>query len=128
MFAKLCTLFALLALTIACVGLYGTMSYSIARRTSEIGIRMALGAPRPRVVWMVMREILLLAIAGLAISAVISMYASSYVADFLFQMKPNDPIALSGAVAVLLVAALIATFVPARRASRIDPMVALRHE
>ncbi len=128
MFAELCSIFALLALAIACVGLYGTMSYNVARRTSEIGIRMALGAPRPRVVWMVLREFLVLAIAGLAISIPIAKFASKNVESFLFRMNVNDPWAISLAVATLLCAALIATLIPARRASRIDPMIALRHE
>jgi macrolide transport system ATP-binding/permease protein len=127
-FAKLCTGFAILALVIACVGLYGTMTYRVARRTSEIGIRMALGAQRGNVVWMVLREVFALAALGLAISVPTALGTSKFVESFLFGVKPNDPGALMLAVATLLAAALIAGWVPARKASRIDPMIALRHE
>jgi macrolide transport system ATP-binding/permease protein len=127
-FAELCSGFAMLALAIACVGLYGTVSYNVARRTGEIGIRMALGAQRGRVVWMVLREVCLLAAVGLAISLPITLAASKLVESFLFQMKPNDPLAVTLAVTILLSAATLAGYVPARKASRIDPMIALRHE
>lgn len=127
-FAKLCAAFAILALAIACVGLYGTMSYRVARRTNEIGIRMALGAPRGGVVWMVLRQAFVLAIVGLAIGLPAAFATSKFVESFLFGMKPNDPIAIGTAVAVLVTAAILAGYVPARRASRIDPMAALRHE
>jgi macrolide transport system ATP-binding/permease protein len=127
-FARLSTAFALLALGIACVGLYGAMSYTVARRTSEIGIRMALGAQRSRVVWMVLREVALLAAAGLAISVPIAFAASKLVESFLFGMRPNDPLALIGSAVTLVAAAILAGYLPARNASRIDPMIALRHE
>ena len=127
-FARLCTAFAMLALAIACVGLYGAMSYKVARRTGEIGIRMALGAQRSRVVWMVLREVVLLAAVGLAISVPTALAASKLVESFLFEMKPNDPLALMGSVATLVIAAILAGYLPARNASRIDPMIALRHE
>ena len=127
-FARLCSAFAILALVIACVGLYATMSYMVERRTSEIGIRMALGAPRGAVVWMVMREVCVLAIVGLAISVPIARETSQAVKSFLFEMQPNDPRALAMAVAILLTAALVAGYGPARKASRVDPMVALRQE
>jgi macrolide transport system ATP-binding/permease protein len=127
-FARLCSAFALLALAIACVGLYGTTSYNIARRTGEIGIRMALGAQRGRVIWMVLREVFVLAGLGLAISVPIALGTSRLVESFLFDMKPNDPRAMLVAVAILVSASLLAGYGPARRASRIDPIVALRHE
>jgi macrolide transport system ATP-binding/permease protein len=127
-FAHLCTVFALLALTIACVGLYGTMSYTVERRTGEIGIRMALGAQRDAVVWMVLRDALWLAVAGLAISVPAAIGASTLIESYLYGVKSNDAISLAGAAGVLMSAALIASFVPARRASRIDPMTSLRHE
>jgi ABC-type antimicrobial peptide transport system permease subunit len=126
--ADLCSAFATLALTIACVGLYGTMSYTVARRTGEIGIRMALGAQRSVVVWIVLREILVLAAVAIAISVPLALGTSRFVESLLFGMKPNDPLALTLAVVILLSAALLAGYVPARRASRIDPMNALRHE
>jgi macrolide transport system ATP-binding/permease protein len=127
-FARLCTAFAVLALVIACVGLFGTMSYNVSRRTGEIGIRMALGARRRLVLWMVLREVILLAAAGLAISVPISLTASTLVESFLFGMKPNDPLAIAGAAAVLMIATIVAGYLPARNASRIDPMIALRHD
>ena len=108
--------------------LYGTVSYRVARRTGEIGIRMALGAERSRVMQMVLRQVLLLAAAGMVIGIPVAFSASKLIASFLFDMKPNDPLALSAAVTILLAAAILAGYAPARRASRIDPMVALRHE
>jgi len=127
-FAELCTGFAILALVIACIGLYGTVSYNVARRTGEIGIRMALGAQRAGVVRIVLRDVLLLATAGLTIGTATALVTSKFVASFLYGMKPNDPLALTLAVLTLLGAALLAGYVPARKASRIDPMAALRHE
>ncbi len=128
MFAKLCTGFAVLALLIACVGLYGTMSYNVARQIGEIGIRMALGAQRGTVVWMVLSRVLLLAAAGLAISVPGALIASRLVKSFLFETQPNDPGTLALAGAILVSAAILAGYAPARRASRIDPLTALRHE
>ncbi len=128
LFARLCTGFAMLALAIACVGLYGTMSYAVARRTGEIGIRMALGARRGTVVWMVMRDVAILAAAGLAIGVPAALGAAKLVESLLFEVKPYDPRALTVAVAILLSAALLAGYAPARRASRIDPMTAVRHD
>jgi macrolide transport system ATP-binding/permease protein len=127
-FAKLCTAFALVALTIACVGLYATMAYAVARRTSEIGLRMALGAGRGTVIRMMLRDVCVLAVAGLAIGAAAALPATRLIESFLFQTKPNDPRALAVAAALLLLAALAAGYGPARRASRVDPLVALRHE
>ena len=127
-FARLCSAFAMLALVIACVGLYGTVSYSVARRTGEIGIRMALGARRSGVMRMILREVLLLAGAGLAIGAAAALATSKFVESFLYGIGHNDPRALLAASGILLCAALLAGFVPARKASRIDPMTAVRHE
>jgi predicted permease len=122
-FARLCSAFA-----IACVGLYGTVSYNVARRTGEIGIRTALGAQRGRLVWMILRDVIILGAVGLAIGIPAALGTSKLVASFLYKIKPNDPEALTVAVLTLLAAALLAGYLPARRASRIDPMVALRHE
>jgi ABC-type antimicrobial peptide transport system permease subunit len=104
------------------------VAYSVARRTSEIGIRIALGAQRSSVVFRVLREVFVLAVVGLAISVPAALGGSRFVESFLFGMKPNDPLTVVLAVATLLAAALAAGYVPARRASRIDPMIALRHE
>jgi predicted permease len=127
-FANLCTGFAVLALLIACVGLYGTVSYSVARQAGEIGTRMALGAQRGAVVWMVLRRVLLLAAVGLAVSVPAALTASRLVKSFLFGTQPNDPAILALAGVVLLSAAILAGYAPARRASRIDPLAALRQE
>jgi predicted permease len=127
-FAKLCTAFAVLALLMACVGLYGTMSYNVARQASEIGLRMALGAQRGAVVWMVLRHVLLLAAVGLAISVPAALGASRLVKSLLFGTQPNDPGTLALAGVVLVSAAILAGYAPARRASRIDPLAALRQE
>jgi len=127
-FARLCTAFAVLALLIACVGLYGTMSYTVARRTGEIGIRMALGAQRGTVVWMVLRQAFVLAVVGLAIGVPTALTISRFVESFLFGVKPNSADTLVLAVVVLLSAVLVAGYLPATKASRIDPMTAVRHE
>jgi predicted permease len=127
-FAKLCTAFALLALLIACVGLYGTVSYNVARRTNEIGIRMALGAQRGGVVRMVLREALALAAGGLAIGIAAALGTSRLVASFLYGIKANDPLALAVALIILIIAAVLAAFAPARKASRVDPVAAMRHD
>jgi predicted permease len=127
-FAKLCTTFAVLALVIACVGLYGTMAYTVARRTGEIGIRMALGAQRGAVVWMVLRQAFVLAVVGIAIGVPTALSISKFVESFLFGVKANSPAALVVATTMLLSAVLVAGYVPARKASRIDPMIAVRHE
>ncbi len=126
--ADLCSGLAALALLIACVGLYGTMAYSVARRTGEIGIRMALGAERPGVVLLELREVRVLAAVGPAIGLAGAWQSTQFIKSFLFGMKPNDPQAIAWSVAILVAAALAAGYAPARRASRIDPLTALRHE
>ena len=127
-FAKLCTGFAVLALLIACVGLYGTMSYNVTRQIGEIGTRMALGAQRGAVIWMVLRRVLLLAAVGLAISVPAALVLFRVVRSFLFEIQPNDPVTLALACVILLSATILAGYAPARRASRIDAVAALRQE
>jgi macrolide transport system ATP-binding/permease protein len=127
-FAMLCGCFASLAVLIACVGLYGSMVYSVARRTNEIGIRMALGAERRRLIWMVLREVLAMAAAGLVIGLSAAVATSHVLESFVFQVKTNDPLVLALAAITLLGAALLAGYGPARRASRVDPLTALRNE
>ena len=127
-FARLCTAFGVLALVIACVGLYGTVAYNVARRTSEVGIRMALGAQSRGIVWMVLRDVLLVVGVGLAMSVPVVLATSKVVEAFLFATKPNDPLTLAAAIGILVLAAVLAGYAPARKASRIDPMVALRQE
>ena len=127
-FAQLCTGFALLAMAIACVGLYGTVAYTVARRTSEIGLRMALGAMRGRILWMVLREVLVIAVTGVVLGLAAAWGATEFVASYLFDMRQHDPAVLAAAVLTLLVAAGMAGCAPAWRAARIDPMAALRHD
>ncbi len=128
LFARLCSGFAILALAIACVGVYGTMSYMVARRTGEIGIRMALGAPRGRAVWMVMRQVAIMGAIGLTVGLPVAWAASRVVESFLYGIRANDPWSILAAIVTMAIAALVAGYAPARRASRIDPVVALRHE
>jgi predicted permease len=126
--ARLTTLFGALALVLASVGLYGITSYQVARRTSEIGLRMALGADRGDVVKMVLRGALLQAGIGLAIGIPVALLAARWMKDQLFEVKTYDPVSLVTAVVVLLLSAIVAGFVPARRAANIEPMNALRTE
>jgi predicted permease len=126
--ATLSGLFGSLALLMACVGVYGVLVYRVARRTTEIGIRMALGSQRSGVLLLVLRETLTLVGIGLAVGVPASIALSRYAASLLFGLKPNDPWALSAAVALLLAVAGVAAWLPARRASRVDPMAALRFE
>jgi predicted permease len=126
--ASLTSLFGLLALLLAAVGLYGLMAYSVTRRTSEIGVRVALGAQRGDISWMVLRETFLLVVIGLAIGIPGSLAASRLIASELYNVHPSDPLTIAAATLVMVGVALFAGFLPARRASRVDPMVALRYE
>jgi len=117
-----------LSLLLAAIGLYGVMAYSVTRRTTEIGIRMALGAPRPSVLFMMLREGLWLVVAGVAIGILGALASTRLVSTLLFGITPRDAAAFAGAVGVMSLVALLATLLPARRAARIDPMVALRYE
>jgi predicted permease len=126
--ATLSGFFGALALLLATIGLYGVMSYNVARRRNEIGIRMALGAEQKRVLGMVLREVALLIGVGLAIGLAGALATTRYVASFLYGIKSTDPVTLSAAAAVLALVAALAGYLPARRASRLDPMAALREE
>jgi ABC-type antimicrobial peptide transport system permease subunit len=126
--ARLTTLFGILALALASVGLYGVTSYFVARRTSEIGIRMALGSTRAGVVALVLRGVLLQIGLGLLLGVPSAMLAGHLMASQLYGVGQYDPVALAGAAGVLTVCAIAAGFIPARRASSIEPMQALRTE
>ena len=128
MLAQLSGLFGALALLLACVGLYGTMSYAVARRTNEIGIRMAMGARQSQMLWMVLRDVLVLAGMGIAIGLPAALAATRLLDQYLFGLKPGDPATIAAATALLLAIAMLAGYVPARRAARVDPMTALRYE
>ncbi|MCL5278577.1 MAG: ABC transporter permease, partial [Planctomycetes bacterium] len=128
LFAALCSFVALLALLLSCIGLYGLMAYHVARRRSEIGIRMALGA-RPRdVAWPVLRGALLLVGIGAALGGAGALALVQLIKSQLYGVAPHDPITLVGSVLLLLMVAALAAWLPARRAAKIDPMAALRHE
>jgi ABC-type antimicrobial peptide transport system permease subunit len=124
----LASIFGGLALILACIGLYGVLAYTVAGRTREIGIRIAIGARRLEVIWLVLRETIVLMVLAIALGLPIVLWSATYVASALFGVEPRDPLALGAAVASLLTVAAAAAFLPARRASRIDPMIALRHE
>jgi ABC-type antimicrobial peptide transport system permease subunit len=104
------------------------VAYNVARRTNEIGIRIALGATRVGVIRMVLRKVMIAVAIALAIGLPVAIKASSYVEAFLYSLKPNDPVVIAAAVVVLIMAAILAAFIPALRASQIDPLTALRHE
>jgi ABC-type antimicrobial peptide transport system permease subunit len=126
--AQLSTFFGLLAVFLSCIGIYGLMSYVVTRRTNEIGIRMALGAERSHLRWMVIREILLLLALGVAIGVPAALAGNKLISNMLFGLRPADPVSLIAAVGVMLFVAALAGYLPARRASLVDPMVALRCE
>ena len=126
--AQLSAFFGLLAVFLSCIGIYGVMSYVVMRRTNEIGIRMALGARRSNMLWMVLREILILVSIGVVIGVPVTLAGDRLVSKMLFGLKPSDPVTLVSATVILLIVAAIAGYLPARRASLMDPMVALRYE
>jgi putative ABC transport system permease protein len=126
--AQVAGAFSLFALLLACVGLYGVMSYGVTRRTSEIGIRMALGAQRKDVVWLVMREVLLLVAAGACIGLAAATATTRLVSTLLFGLTPNDPVTIALTTLLMIGVAAMAGYLPARRAASVDPMIALRSE
>ena len=127
-FARLSGAFAALALLIACVGLYATMSYRVTQRTPEIGIRIALGAGRARIIRLSLRQAIAMLAGGVAAGLPVALGFTKLVESFLWGVEPNDPATMAGAVVVLAMSALLAGYIPARRAARVHPMTALRHE
>lgn len=126
--ARLTTVLGLLALGLACLGLYGLMSYAVKQRTAELGIRFALGAPRARVLWMVFRESLTLVAVGLAIGLPVVAVVSRLIGTMLFDVSPTDPATVAAAMLVLLIVGASSGYLPAWRASRVDPLTALRDD
>ncbi len=127
-FALAYSLFGGLALLLACVGLFGLMSYSVVQRTHEIGVRLALGARRREVIGMVLRESLWLVAVGVGLGLAGAFAAGRFISSFLFDLSPTDPVTWIAAVSLMFLVAAIAGYIPARRASRVDPLVALRCE
>jgi ABC-type antimicrobial peptide transport system permease subunit len=128
MIARLSSFFGLLALLLACIGLYGLLSYEVARRTREIGIRMALGAQSGDVLRSVVGHGIALAAIGAAIGTAASFGVTRFLGSMLYDVKPSDPLTLVSVTVLLLLVALAACYIPARRATRVDPLVALRYE
>jgi putative ABC transport system permease protein len=124
----LLTLFASLALVLAAIGIYGVMSYSVTQRTHEIGVRMALGAQQNDVLRMIVINAMWLAVIGVVAGLVGSLIATRLLSGLLFEVNPTDPVTFLVITAILGLIALIAGFIPARRATRVDPIVALRYE
>jgi ABC-type antimicrobial peptide transport system permease subunit len=120
--------FGALALILACIGLYGVLSYSVVRRTREIGIRVAVGARPAGVVWLVLRETVLVVACGVAVGVPVALWMARFVEGQLFAVRSRDPVAITGALLSLILVAALAGLIPARRASRIAPIHALRCE
>jgi putative ABC transport system permease protein len=125
-FGSLFAIFAVIALVMSSVGLYAVMAYSVTQRTQEIGVRMALGAESKQVSWLILRRGLIQLAIGLTLGLVGSWYASAAVQPLLAQITPNDPATFIGITALLTIVSLAACLIPARRATRLDPLTALR--
>ena len=126
--ATLSGFFGLLALVLASVGLYGILSYGVASRRNEIGIRMALGAQARDVLTMIMREGVMLACIGIAVGLPFVFGVTRFAQTMLFHLSETDPLSLTGAALFLFTVAIVAGLIPARRATKVDPLVALRYE
>jgi ABC-type antimicrobial peptide transport system permease subunit len=122
------TTFGTLATLLAVIGLYGVMSYTVSRRTREIGVRVALGATAANISWLVIREVLMIAVGGIAIGLPMAWWLGRYVSTQLYGVAPGDPATVAVAVAVLVGVAIVAGMIPSSRAARLNPTVALRQE
>ena len=128
MVTSLCSMFGLLALLLASIGIYGTLAYSVAGRTAEIGTRMAIGAQKVHIISLVLRDLVFVLLVGLLLGVAIAFGATRWIESFLFGVKPLDPLAFSASALLITGITLFAGYLPARRAAKIDPMRALRHE
>jgi ABC-type antimicrobial peptide transport system permease subunit len=126
--ARSSSFFAGAALFLAAIGLFGVMSFSVARRTGEIGVRIALGARRASIMWLVVRETLCLTLVGIVAGLGASLSLMRLINSLLFGLEPTDPVAMAAAFTLMLSVSLVAGYLPARKASSVDPMIALRHE
>jgi ABC-type antimicrobial peptide transport system permease subunit len=128
MFARLAGFFGALAALLVATGLYGTLAYRTNRRTNEIGMRMALGARRAQVIWMIMRESLLISAVGVLVGLPLALGCSRFLRSMLYEISSFDAVSFALAVCVIVLLGSAAAFLPARRAAKVDPMVALRYE
>jgi predicted permease len=126
--ARLAMCFGLLAALLVATGLYGTLSYRVSRRTAEIGVRMALGAQRRQVLWMILRESLTVSVAGLLVGLPVAIAGARVLRSMLFGLGPGDPLAFAAAILGLAAVVFAASWIPARRATKVEPVVALRYE
>jgi len=126
--SQLSIFFSLLALLLACIGLYGVMTYNVVRRTNEIGVRMALGAQSSGVLWLVLKESLTLLGVGIVLGVPAALAATRLLQSQLFGIRSSDPVTVLSAVLIVAGTTMVAGYFPARRATRVDPMVALRYE
>jgi ABC-type antimicrobial peptide transport system permease subunit len=126
--AQLSAVFGLLAVLLASIGIYGVTTYGTSRRTNEFGVRMALGAERRHVLWLVLGETARLGVAGVVAGLLLAMATGRLVSSLLFGLTPYDPLAIGAAAVAMVAVALLAGYLPARRATRIDPVVALKRD
>jgi putative ABC transport system permease protein len=124
----LLTAFSVIALALACIGIYGVISYTVSERTREIGVRVALGADRLRIFGQILRESLALAGAGVALGLLVSLALTRYLKTLLFDVKPTDPAVYASVAILMLIVGVAASYVPSRRAATVDPVIALRDE
>jgi ABC-type antimicrobial peptide transport system permease subunit len=124
----LASFFGALALLLACIGLYGVMAFAVVRRTREIGIRLAIGASKWSVTRLILRDTMLVVLIGAVLGAIGATLAGRFIRAMLFEVAPGDPPAIAGAIALLLIVGAGAAYLPARRATRVDPVLALRYE
>ena len=128
LFAKLAGLFGALGLTLACVGLFGIMAYNVSRRTGEIGVRMALGATQGGILWLILKQSFSLVLVGLSAGCLLALASTRFIASVLYGVAATNPVTLGMGMLLLFLVAMLAAWIPARRATKVDPMVALRYE
>ena len=128
LFGRFAMFFGALAMLLVATGLYGTLAYAVSRRTAEVGVRMALGAKRSQVLWMVLRGSLAVCLGSLAVGLPAAIASVRFLRSMLYGVEPGDPFTFAAAICGILTVALVASLIPARRAASVDPMVALRHD